>query len=561
AEGDETWVPWLIDNVYGTTFHANAPSNPGKNVGWTDWTHAYPAVAPRVSTTAANANADDPAIWIHPNDPSLSLIIGTDKGDSPIGGLFAWNMDGTQHQYFSINHPNNVDIRYGMLLGGVYVDIAAVTMRNDNEIRIFKIDPLTRTLSDITIEGGIPVYSDPYGICLYKRPSDGAMFAFISSARHSNNTLWQVLLEDDGTGKVKGTKIREFATITDVMEGMVADDELGYLYVSEEKIGVHKYYADPELGNDRLALFATGDAIAGDREGLAIYKCPKGKGYILLSSQGNTTVKVYQREGEIGNPHQHELITTISTIGSSATDGLDVTNLPISMTFPHGFLVTHNSDGNNFNLYAWEDFAFDSLRICDNVVITVPVELATFSAEVRGQDVYLRWVTSTESNNLGFEIQRRIAQGDFQKIAFVAGSGTTSQWRNYAHLDRKLEVGSYFYRLKQIDTDGAFTYSAEVKVVMSAPRVFALQDNYPNPFRGQTQIRFQLPQAEEVQLVIYNLLGREVKKLANQKLNAGYHTFSWDAFDNSGHPAPNGIYFYKLITPAFSSTRKMILMR
>jgi len=560
AEGDETWVPWLIDKVYGTSYHGGAPSNPGKNMAWTDWTHADFSVNPRVSTGAVARSADDPAIWIHPNDPSLSVIIGTDKADLPNGGLYVWNLDGSQHHVFPLNTPNNVDVRYAMALGGGFVDIAAASMRKDDEIRIFKIDPLSRTLIDITTVDGIRVFADPYGICLYRRPSDSAMFVFVSNTTGINKKLWQILLEDDGAGKVKGTKVREFGAITDVIEGMVVDDELGYLYASEEKVGVHKYYADSENGDERLALFATGDAIYGDREGIAIYKCKDGTGYILLSSQGNTTVKIYLREGDAGNPHQHTLMTTIDTNGSSATDGLEVTNRPVSAIFPHGFLVTHNSPGKNFNLYGWEDIAQDTLRICHDL-FSVPVELATFAAEVKGQDVHLRWVTSTESNNLGFEVQRRLAQGEFQKIAFVTGSGTTSQWRNYSHVDRTLEIGTYFYRLKQIDTDGSFTYSSEIKVVMSAPREFALQDNYPNPFRGQTQIRFQLPQTEDVQLVIYNLLGREVKRLANQKLNAGYHTLSWNALDNSGHPAPNGVYFYKLITPSFSSTRKMVLMR
>lgn len=560
ATGDETWVPWIIDKIYGTTFHATSPATPGKNMAWTDWTHANFTVNPHANTTPVASNADDPAIWVHPNDPSQSVIIGTDKGDSPNGGLFVWNMDGSQHQYLSINHPNNVDVRYGMVLSDAYVDIAAATMRNNNEIRIFKIDPQTRTLSDITTDGGIPVYSDPYGICLYKRPSDGAMFAIISSARHSNNTLWQLLLEDDGTGKVKGTKVREFGTITDVMEGMVADDELGYVYISEEGVGVHKHYADPSMGDERLALFAAADAINGDREGLAIYKCPEGTGYILLSSQGNSTVKIYPREGDPGNPHQHILITTIETIGSTATDGLDVTNRLTSPAFPHGFLVKHNSPGNNFILYAWEDLAQDGLKICDEA-LSVPVELAVFTAQSQGQEVYLRWSTSTESNNLGFEVQRRDAHREFSRLAFVPGYGTTTESHSYSYVDHDLGLGSYAYRLKQIDTDGSFTYSSEVQVEMSAPREFALQENYPNPFSVQTLIRLQLPQPDKVQLVVYNLLGREVKRIVDERLSAGYQSFAWDGRDNLGNLAPNGVYFYKLITPTFSSTRKMILIR
>jgi len=560
AEGDETWVPWLIDKVYGTSFHGGAPSNSGKNMAWTDWTHANFSVAPRASTGAVARSADDPAIWIHPNDPSLSVIIGTDKADFPNGGLYVWNLDGSPHQVLPLNTPNNVDVRYGMALGGAYVDIAAASMRKDDEIRIFKIDPLTRTLIDITTADGIRVFANPYGICLYKRPSDGAMFAFVTNTTGVDKKIWQVLLEDDGAGKVKGTKVREFGAITDVIEGMVADDELGYLYASEEKVGVHKYHADPANGDEQLALFATGDAIYGDREGIAIYTCKGGTGYILLSSQGNTTVKIYPREGDPGSPHNHTLIITIDTNGSTATDGLDVTNRQTSPAFPHGFLVKHNSQGNNFILYAWEDIAQDGLKICDEV-FSVPVELAIFTAQPQGQEVFLRWSTSTESNNLGFEVQRRDAHREFTRLAFVPGFGTTTQSHSYSYVDRDLDLGSYFYRLKQIDTDGSFTYSSDVQVEMSAPREFALQESYPNPFSVQTLIRLQLPQPGHVQLIVYNLLGREVKRIVDERLSAGYQSFAWDGRDNLGNLAPNGVYFYKLITPAFSSTRKMILLR
>jgi hypothetical protein len=194
------------------------------------------------------------------------------------------------------------------------------------------------------------------------------MFVIESTQSGANkNNLHQYRLEDDGAGKVKGTYVRAIGNgvIQDYVEGLVADDELGYVYASDEPHAIRKFHADPARGDDKqIVAFATDDGISGDREGLAIYKCSSGTGYLVASSQGNSTVKIYRREGEAGDPHKHTLLTTIKTTGSTSTDGLDITNLPTSATFPKGFLVKHNAPGKQFVLYAWEDIAQTYLSIC-----------------------------------------------------------------------------------------------------------------------------------------------------------------------------------------------------
>jgi 3-phytase len=325
-------------------------------------------VTPKVSTTAVKGDADDPAIWIHPNTPAKSVVIGTDKETE--GGLYVWDMNGKQIQYVPLGRPNNVDLRYGMKVGGQLIDIAVTNSRsNPKQIKVYKINSDDGTLTDITTASGIltPELADPYGLCLYQRKSDGAMFVIESTQEGATKNLHQYRLEDDGAGKVKGTYVRAFGnnTIKQYVEGLVADDELGYVYASDETNAVRKYYADRDLNkDDQIVAFATGDGISGDREGLAIYKCADKTGYLLLSNQSGTNVKVYRREGEGGDPHQHTLLTTIKTNGSSSTDGLDVTNRPTSSQFSKGFLVTHNSPGSQFKLYAWEDIAQTYLSIC-----------------------------------------------------------------------------------------------------------------------------------------------------------------------------------------------------
>lgn len=319
------------------------------------------------STSAVKTNADDCAIWLHPADPTKSVLIGTDKGD-PDGGLFVWNLQGKQIQHIQLPKPNNVDIRCGMSLNGLAIDIAVVNIRHPQQLKVFLINPVTGTLEDITTKDGIktPELDDPYGLCLYRRPTDGAMFVIESTKSENTANLHQYRLQDDGTGKVKGTYVRAFGnnSIESIVEGLVADDELGYVYAADEHRAVRKYYADPDLHhNEQIVAFATDDGITGDREGLALYKLTDGTGYLLLSSQGDNTLKVYRREGDAGNPHKHGLVTTIKTKGSIETDGLEVTSQSAPPNFSQGLLVKHNSPGRNFIFYGWEDVAQTHLKI------------------------------------------------------------------------------------------------------------------------------------------------------------------------------------------------------
>jgi len=340
-------------------------------------------VFPKDAADSVRVDADDPAIWIHPTDPAKSVIIGTDK-DETRGGLYVWDLNGTERQYLKLARPNNVDVRYGFDLGGRTVDIAVTNLRYLKEMKVFAINPEDRTLLDITTAAGIktPELDKPYGLCLYRRPSDGAMFVIQSSRDgESANHLHQYRLLPDGFGKVKGVYVRAFGegSIVDKVEGLVADDELGYVYASDEEVAIRKYYADPDRGHNEIVAFGlNGDGIPSDREGLAIYRCDNKTGYLLVSSQKGkrirvvdgprgikaSSMKVYRREGDHGDPHKHGLVATVETIESLKTDGLDVTSRSISPQFPSGFLVKHDAPGRHFKLYAWEEIAKNFLMIC-----------------------------------------------------------------------------------------------------------------------------------------------------------------------------------------------------
>ena len=315
------------------------------------------AVRPRLALPAVVSDADDCAIWVHPTDPSRSLVLGNDKSGQR-SGLYAYGLDGKVRQFVPIRDPSNLDVRYGMALGGRSVDICAIVARNRSQLWVYTIDPETGKLTRANTSLGQPVRRNrPYGLALYKRPSDGALFAFVSRLA-SGTDIEQFQLVDDGSGRVTCRLVRRFggAAIRTHVEGMAVDDELGYLYASDEEHALLKFHADPAKGDALVARFALGDGIKGDREGIAVYPCADGAGYLLVSSQGNSTVKVYAREGN------NRFLKTIDTVSSHRTDGLDVTPCAAGPRFPHGFLVCHNSRGKNFVLYDWRAVAGTDLK-------------------------------------------------------------------------------------------------------------------------------------------------------------------------------------------------------
>jgi hypothetical protein len=191
----------------------------------------------------------------------------------------------------------------------------------------------------------------------------------------------------------------------------------------------------------------------------------------------------------------------------------------------------------------------------------LPVELTSFTAAVLNNDIMLEWRTATEINNQGFEVQRQIgieqsSGGNWEKIAFVDGYGTTAEAQSYSYTDSKLAAGSYTYRLKQIDFNGVYEYSNEISVEVSIPLEYVLEQNYPNPFNPNTLIKYSVPLGGLVTLEVFNLLGEKVATLVNEIQAAGRYEIDFDATDLS-----SGIYLYSLKSDNFNSLKKMLLMK
>lgn len=211
--------------------------------------------------------------------------------------------------------------------------------------------------------------------------------------------------------------------------------------------------------------------------------------------------------------------------------------------------------------------------VAGNEIITVhanesllPVELSAFTYSVRENSVTLFWITSSEINNSGFQIERSYLSsgqsGNWEHAGFVNGNGTTSTASNYTFIDKGLASGAYKYRLKQIDFNGSFEYFyLSGNVIIGVPQHFSLSQNYPNPFNPSTKIKFDIMQdakagTSNVSLIVYDAAGKEIQKLVNESLSPGSYEVTWNASHFS-----SGVYFYKLQSGSFAVTKKMLLTK
>ncbi len=323
-----------------------------------------------------SGDADDPAIWVHPDDPARSVIFGVDKAV----GFYAWDMNGKELLCQDIHgKPGNIDVRYGLEIGDREVDIVAVNIRKARFTRISKVavyainpdftsgEDLLVKLADGESENN-QVEFESYGFGLYKSAEDGQIYVFTAPKRDGDITQYRV--EDDGSGKaVKLTEVRVLPFPSpDAKEGMVCDDDAGYLYVGEEGKCVHKYYAEPDAEPEAFLTFAE-DGYAADREGVSLYKLEDGTGYVVVVDQGGITdeaasiLRIYDLE------EPHELVRTIAHLNSDKEsiwddDGVEVTSKPLP-GFPHGAVLAHDGRNSNYPIYDWADIAGGQLKLAN----------------------------------------------------------------------------------------------------------------------------------------------------------------------------------------------------
>ncbi len=300
-------------------------------------------VAPLRETVSETHQTDDPAVWYNRKNPGASFILGTVKMAAPDGAIAVYRLDGSRLMSIpNVDRPNNVDVAYGLKLGGRKLDIAVATERNKSALRVFEIVP-GQGIKDLA---SLPVFAgqtgamaQPMGIALYTRKRDRAIFAIVSRKNGpSGSYLWQYLLRDNGQGQLIAEKVREFGQYSNSkeIESVAIDPEREQVYYSDEGAGIRKYHADPSHRDaaKELALFAT-SGWKGDREGIAV----AGR-YIIATDQQhpNTEFHVFHRDtlNELG----------VFRVGADTTDGIDLSsqlNLFIAM----------NDSRRNFILAEW----------------------------------------------------------------------------------------------------------------------------------------------------------------------------------------------------------------
>ncbi len=209
-----------------------------------------------------------------------------------------------------------------------------------------------------------------------------------------------------------------------------------------------------------------------------------------------------------------------------------------------------------------ENIIIDGIRVATTWSgAPLPVELTSFTASITSTNVNLKWNTATEVNNFGFDIQRSAVKGqqstkNWDKIGFVRGNGNSNSPKNYSFVDENVNSGKYYYRLKQTDFDGKFAYSKIIDADIAKPDVYSLGQNYPNPFNPVTAIKYEIPKAGKVNLVVYDMLGREVKALVNEYQEAGRYDVKFNA-----DRLASGTYFYEIQTGNYIEVKKMILLK
>lgn len=335
-------------------------------------------MAETVPVASGDDAADDPAIWVNPDDPSKSLVVGTDKKN----GLIVYNLEGDIVYENSDGRMNNVDLRAGYPITTNNGDpataaptiVVAATNRTSKEISIYAMEPDTGVLIDIMAEPIPANLGDPYGLCLYRSAVNGNLYVY-ANGKEGRVSQWQ--LYDNGLGQLRAT-IQRTWDMASQPEGCVADDANGWIFIGEEATGIWRYGAEPKDSFDAPVLVDTtgvgesdGGRLSADVEGLSLY-IPEGadktSGYLVASSQGNFAYVVYDR----APPHAYRGTFNVvdntqnGVDGSQETDGLDVVSANLGPVYPTGMLVTQDgfnttpdgSDENqNFKYTSWADIA------------------------------------------------------------------------------------------------------------------------------------------------------------------------------------------------------------
>jgi hypothetical protein len=476
--------------------------------------------------------------------------------DVKVEGRFAfvvgWEQDywGEYYGYFSIidvqfpSAPNlissiYINDAYGIDVKGTYAYIA-----ESNDLKIYNIaipsnptligqKSLPSSAKDVKVVGNLAYVADEYAglrIIDISNPSNPVEIGFFDSPGRS----FDVEIRDsiaylaDHTGGFFCINISDPSNPTTISNYSAGDavididlkDTLAYYtdgYAGIKVLNATDPYNLQLVGSLYIPYWCLGIKVSGD--------------YAYVAAWDNGGLRIV----DISDPANMQEVGFYNTWGKSRD---------VDVVGPLAYLADWDGGG---------------LQIINNDLINpLPVELVSFNADYNDGTINLSWITATELNNSGFDIERKTENGEWNKITFIQGNGTTTETKHYFFNDNieNLKDSKLFYRLKQIDYDGSFQYSNVIEVDIELPTSFQLEQNYPNPFNPITQIKYELPVKSAVTIKIFDILGNEIQTLVDEEKDAGYFQVSFDASRLS-----SGIYFYTLQAGNSFFTKKMILIK
>ena len=326
-------------------------------------------------------------------------------------------------------------------------------------------------------------------------------------------------------------------------------------------------YTDSKTGN--YVNNATVTMTLKDPINLSTYQHPRLGFWTKYNIEANWDygqTKISTNNGSTWNPltgnHTEPGVGTFQPNGQPLYDGTQTTWVQEEMD-----LTGRNAVQNKFQFQLKTDgnTVADGWYVDDIIVFVygiVPVELSSFTATASNTEVVLNWSTSSELNNMGFEIERKSLsdKNGWVTIGFVEGSGNSTSINNYSFTDKNPTKGTLLYRLKQIDFDGSFRIYTTEGVNFEGVYNYALEQNYPNPFNPSTVINYSIPVDGNVELTVYNILGSEVAVLVNEYKEAGNHSVEFSTEDLKNNLG-SGVYIYTLKAGSFTQTRKMVVLK
>lgn len=287
-----------------------------------------PEVQPTLKLAASEIkDQDDMCIWVHPSQPERSMVVASDK---TAGAVFVYDLEGRLLQTITVNKPGNIDVRQGLKMGGHVLDLVVVNQRGGGfKLQVFGVDQESRQLK--RLDNGDLFTGPNYGGCMYHSAKTGRGF-FVCTSDAGMVEQYELQASEDGT--IGGKKVRTWPV--GKCEGAVADDEEAVIYIAEEKKGIWRFPAEPELPATGKLVAALGEhGLKGDVEGLCIYRGKNRSGFLMVSDQGSNRFSVYDRRPP------HGFVGHFSISGAVDSDGIDLSTANFGTAFPNGIFACH----------------------------------------------------------------------------------------------------------------------------------------------------------------------------------------------------------------------------